>query len=126
LIGRGKCAGVLIDECLSATLADIATHRGLVALAVNRLRRLRGRGDHVVARYALVNEYVLVTNNLVEFERIYQELEFHPGIVFFDCPSKLRKKAWQAKMMEMALDELELEDPVQQAIVISATQTGDR
>ena len=67
---------------------------------------------------------ILITNDMVHFERIYQELEAHPGIVFFVCHSKLRKKAWQLKMMEIALNEIETEEPIQQAIVISAAPHG--
>ena len=67
---------------------------------------------------------ILITNDMVHFERIYQELGAHPGIVFFVCHSKLRNKAWQLRMMEVALDEIETEEPIQQAIVISASPHG--
>ena len=78
----------------------------------------------MIARHAVDGDMILITNNMVDFERIYQELEAHPGIVFFVCHSKLRKKAWQLKMMEIALDEIETEEPIQQAIVISASPRG--
>lgn len=67
---------------------------------------------------------ILVTNNMVDFERIYRLREVHPGVVFFVCHSKLRKKAWQMKMMELALDEIQAEEPIQQAIVITAAPCG--
>lgn len=116
--------GILVDENLSPELADAAADRGFPSQAVARLWRLRGRGDHVIARHAVNGNMILITNNLVDFERIYQELKAHPGIVFFVCHSKLRKKAWQLKMMEIALDEIETEEPIQQAIVVRASPRG--
>ena len=74
----------------------------------------------MIARYAVDRNMILCTSNIVHFKDIYQEHEAHPGIVFFVGHSKLRKKAGQLKMMDMALDEIEAEEPIQQAIVIAA------
>jgi predicted nuclease of predicted toxin-antitoxin system len=119
--GQPNPSGILVDENLSPALADAAAVRGFAAQAVARLRKLRGRGDHVVARYAIDRDMILVTSDMIDFQRIYQQVEAHPGIVFFVAHAKLRKKAWQLKMMEMALDEIEIAEPVEQALVITAT-----
>jgi predicted nuclease of predicted toxin-antitoxin system len=63
-----KPLGILIDENLSPGLVEVAQARGLVSLSVARMKRLRGRRDHVIARYAIDNDLTLVTNNMVDFD----------------------------------------------------------
>ena len=116
--------GFLIDEDLSPELADLATARGFHALAVTRNIKLRSRGDHIIARYAVDNDLILVTNNRVDFERIYQNRELHPGLVFLTTEHpKLRKLVNQKYMMAKALDEVERKNLLQEALLITA-RTG--
>lgn len=113
--------GFLIDEDLSPELADMAIARGYTAFAVTRNFRLRGRSDHIIARYALDRELVVVTNNLVDFERIYQNKDYHPGLVFIcSTRTKLRTKRYQLMMMEHVLDDIERECLLQEALEIMA------
>jgi predicted nuclease of predicted toxin-antitoxin system len=112
----------LIDEDLSPALADLAAGRGYTAISVTRRAKLRGRGDSVIARHAIDRDLVLVTNNIVDFERIYVYKEFHPGLVFIAGSSKLRTKRYQLLMMELALDEIEQDGLLQEALLITPTR----
>jgi predicted nuclease of predicted toxin-antitoxin system len=120
-VSRSDHPAFLIDEDLSAELADMATARGFHALAIVRIPRFRGRGDPVVARYALENDMILVTNNRVDFERVYLRKEVHPGLAFICAEhTKLRTLRYQKVMMQLILDEVEKDAPVQEAIVVTA------
>jgi predicted nuclease of predicted toxin-antitoxin system len=110
-----KPLGILIDENLSPGLVEVAQARGLVSLSVARMKRLRGRRDHVIARYAIDNDLTLVTNNMVDFEAIYRSKEAHPGLIFLCAPdNRLLTRAHQLRMLEAALDECHEEEPIQQ------------
>jgi predicted nuclease of predicted toxin-antitoxin system len=114
-------AGFLVDECLSAELADLAGERGYHALAVNRMRSLRKRNDYRVAKYAVDRSLILVTNDFYDLAAVYEQFEFHPGVIFLTAAtSKLRELRYQRRMFEMALDAVEEEEPIQQAIYIHA------
>ena len=116
-------AGFLVDECLSQELADMAIEVGYHALAANRMWSLRKRNDYRVAKYAIDRNLILVTNDFFDLEGIYENLEIHPGIIFITAASsKLRQLSYQRKMFELALDEVEDEEPIQQAIRVRATQ----
>ena len=74
----------------------------------------------MIARYALERDLILVTNNMIDFERIYEEREFHPGLVFITATqNKLMK--YQERMFDLALDAVEEDEPVQEAILITAS-----
>jgi predicted nuclease of predicted toxin-antitoxin system len=114
-----QITGFLIDECLSQELADLAQEHGYFALAANRMWRLRKRDDYRVARYA--RDLILVTNDQYDFERIYEQFEVHPGIVFITAGrSKLRELRYQQAMFEIALDAIEESNPVCEAILMTA------
>jgi predicted nuclease of predicted toxin-antitoxin system len=110
----------LIDENLTPGLADTARDRGFGALHSN-WAKLTSKKDSPVARYALDHEMILVTNNLVDFEEIYQNVEIHPGIVFITVDNYyLMYKETQVMMFEHALDNVEQEgEPINQAIIIT-------
>jgi predicted nuclease of predicted toxin-antitoxin system len=120
-------AGFLIDECLSAELADMATERGYHALATNRMWSLRKKNDYRVASYAVDNNLILVTNDFFDLESIYQEIEIHPGIIFLTAGrSKLRTLPYQQKMFALALDAAEEQEPIAEAIIVSARDAKNR
>lgn len=114
-------AGFLIDECLSAKLADLARERGYHALATTRMLRLRKRDDYSVARFALDRNLVLVTNDMYDLANVFAGFEAHPGIVFVTAGhSKLRELPYQLAMFSAVLDELEDGDPMSEAILVTA------
>ena len=119
---NARITGFLIDECLSGELADLAVERGYHALAVNRMWRLRKRNDYRIARYALDRDLILVTNDMFDLESIYRQFDIHPGIVFLTAGRpKLRKLQYLMRMFALALDEVEEEYPLSEAIWVSAS-----
>lgn len=116
-----RIAGFLIDECLSQELADMAQEHGYFSLAANRMWRLRKRDDYRVARYALDRDLILVTNDQYDFEGVYEQLEIHPGIIFITAGrSKLRELRYQQAMFQIALDSVEDNEPMCEAILVTA------
>jgi predicted nuclease of predicted toxin-antitoxin system len=90
----------LIDENLSPLLAEPARARGFEATHVNHLG-LRAEADWGLLRVVAAQDWVLVTNNAIEFRGRYREIELHPGVVFL-LPS-VRRRA-QLELFGAALD----------------------
>lgn len=119
--------GFLIDENLTPELATVIAARGFRAHVVSRDRKLKGRSDAVIARFAIENDLIIVTNNVVDFEKIYIRKEYHPGLVFICAESpQLRRKDCQLKMMEVALDEIQTDCLCQEALRITARKGGGK
>ena len=70
----------LIDECLSPTLARLANAQGFDAAHVTN-RSLTSCSDRRLAAFCLDHDLVMVTNNAVDFQRIYSDLPLHPGLI---------------------------------------------
>jgi hypothetical protein len=63
---------------------------------------------------------ILVTRNKVDHEAIYELRDCHPGVVFFVTKhNKLNKLEYQIRMMNAALDEIEDDEPIQEAIIVT-------
>lgn len=90
----------LVDENLSPLLVGPARARGLEAMHVNHLG-LRTETDWDLLRVVAEQDWVLVTNNAIEFRGRYREIELHPGVVFL-LPA-VRREA-QLRLFEAALD----------------------
>jgi len=71
----------LIDENLSPALVDPARQRGFEAMHVNYLG-LRTETDWDLLKVIAEQDWMLVTNNAIEFRGRYREIDLHPGIIF--------------------------------------------
>ena len=117
--------GLLIDENLSPELADEAKARGFDALHVTWIG-LSGQPDRSVARYAIENERTLITNDAVDFRRIYEKKELHPGIVFLTFSDwRLMDLDGQVLTFREALDEIERDFPVNELIEVELSYDED-
>jgi hypothetical protein len=77
-----------------------------------------------LARYAIGNGMILVTNNVGDFTRLYERRLLHPGLIFLQCNvRRIFTERNQVAMLGAALDELLQNDLVQEAI--SATLLED-
>ena len=115
----------LIDENLSPELARLAKARGFVALHVT-WAKLRRASDAKIARYAISNDMILVTNDLHAFARIYQRQKLHPGVVFLRyMDNELMSLETQRHMFEGALSQIERSEPVNEAILVRLDETED-
>jgi predicted nuclease of predicted toxin-antitoxin system len=70
----------LIDECLSGALVAIAKAHGYHADYVTHLGKA-GWQDWNLVRFAIANDYVIVTNDRRDFLREYAKLDVHAGLV---------------------------------------------
>ncbi len=70
----------LIDECLHTSLVDVAQERNHEAYHVVYLG-MQGWKDHDVLRRAEERDYTLVTNNAVDFRRLYAQVSIHAGLI---------------------------------------------
>lgn len=117
---------LLIDENLSPKLVKFARRRGFPATHVNEVN-LRTADDKHIARYAVDNGMILVTNNMADFTRLYQRRELHPGLIFLQCDVKgIFNDRNQATMLSAVLDELIQNDLIQEALRINLIEdTGN-
>jgi predicted nuclease of predicted toxin-antitoxin system len=93
---------LLIDEHLSPGLAARCAQRGIYAVAVAHVG-LSGRPDAELWRYALDNDFVVVTANTRDFMNLV-ELDLHPGLVVLWEGSLSRDEQWHR--LELALDRI--------------------
>jgi predicted nuclease of predicted toxin-antitoxin system len=107
---------VLIDENLSPTLVFPARTLGFEAMHVNHLG-LRTEKDWDLMKFIAEEDWVLVTNNAIEFRGRYRGIDLHPGVVFL-VPSV--RGAAQVTLFEAALDRV-LKDPDLLKIALDVT-----
>ena len=112
----------LVDENLSPALVDLARERGYEAMHVNHLG-LRTDTDWDLLRIIAEQDWVLVTNNAIEFRGRYRRIELHPGVVFL-LPAVRRTQ--QVRLFEAALDHVHLHpDLTNQALDVALDPTGN-
>jgi len=70
----------LIDECLHESLTGVAQAAGFEATHVNHLG-LSGQPDWALAARIVKDDFTFVTNNRVDFVRIFGGMELHAGLI---------------------------------------------
>lgn len=70
----------LIDECLHPSLVGLAEDRNHHAHYVVYLG-MQGWKDPEVLERAAERDYTLVTNNAVDFRRLYADVDLHAGLI---------------------------------------------
>jgi predicted nuclease of predicted toxin-antitoxin system len=70
----------LIDECLHTSLVSVAQEQKHEAHHVVYLG-MQGWKDHDVLRRVEERDFTLVTNNAVDFRRLYARVAIHAGLV---------------------------------------------
>jgi predicted nuclease of predicted toxin-antitoxin system len=107
---------LLVDENLSVALPPIAHARGFECGHVAHLGFHQWKDWSLLERIA-EEDWVLVTNNAVEFRGRFHKIELHPGVVFI-LPNV--RRALQIELFEAALDDLEANpDLINMAIDVS-------
>jgi predicted nuclease of predicted toxin-antitoxin system len=116
---------LLIDENLSPSLARIAAERGDQAAHLRDVGLLRAK-DWALLRFVLDHDWTLVTNNVEEFRRRYQQAApVHAGLVCLEAVALGR--AIQQTAFSHVLDELDDDgDMVNQEMVVDAAQSPPR
>jgi predicted nuclease of predicted toxin-antitoxin system len=108
---------LLIDECLHTSLVKVATDRLYEAYHVAHLG-MSGLKDHELMLRIRDEDFTLVTNNAIDFRRLFRKEQIHPGLVIF-VPSVA--PAIQRALLEAVLDYIGDRDLVNRAIEIKLT-----
>ena len=112
----------LIDENLSPNLVKLARSRGYEAMHVNHLG-LRAETDWELLKIIAKDDWVLVTNNAIEFRGRYRDIELHPGVVFL-IPAV--RGTEQVRLFDAALDRLrQYPDIVNRALDVALGCEGE-
>ena len=105
-----------IDENLSPRFTEPARAVGFEAMHVNHLG-LRTATDWDLLKIVADGDWVLVTNNAIEFRGRYRRLALHPGIVFL---IPMVRGAEQMRLFEAALMEIQRQpDMVNRALDVT-------
>lgn len=70
----------LIDECLHESLVGVAHAAGFEASHVNHFG-LSGKPDWELADRIVKDEFTFVTNNRVDFIRLFARIDLHAGLI---------------------------------------------
>ena len=115
---------LLIDECLSPTLATIARTQGFPESTHVTWLGLRSRQDWALVRRAVDDGYVLVTNDRADFTSLMEHEPVHPGLICVNMAHGLMSLAVQQALFEHALGRAADDDLAGQ--VLEVTLTADR
>jgi predicted nuclease of predicted toxin-antitoxin system len=109
----------LIDECLSPELVTLARERGHWETTHVTWLGMRSRQDWSVARRAIVNGYVLVTNNTIDFTSLLKRQETHPGLVCLNVAPGLMSLDIQKRLFVLALEHLGESEPINEILEVT-------
>ena len=109
----------LIDECLSPELVIIARERGHWETTHVTWLGMRARKDWSVTRRAIVNGYVLVTNNTTDFTYLVEREETHPGLVCLNVAPGLMSLDVQKRLFALALERLGDLEPINEILEVT-------
>ena len=111
----------LLDENLSVTLPAIAHARGYQATHVNH-HGLQQSKDWEIIKILVEEDWVLVTNNAIEFRGRFEKLDVHPGVV---CLVPSVPRSAQIELFSAALDVID-QYPDMVNIALDVIYEGER
>ena len=93
----------LIDECLHESLVGVAHDAGFEANHVNHLG-LSGKRDWELAGRIVEGEFTFVTNNRVDFIRLFGKMALHSGLIVIipNLAPALQRSLFQAAIQYLA------------------------
>jgi len=97
----------LIDECLHESLVEVAHGAGFEATHVNHVG-LSGKPDWVLADRIVKDEFTFVTNNRVDFIRLFGRMELHAGLIIIvpNASPTIQRAMFEAAILYLAGKEL--------------------
>jgi predicted nuclease of predicted toxin-antitoxin system len=104
----------LVDECLHESLVGVAHGAGFEATHVNHLG-LSGNPDWALAERIIADEFTFVTNNRVDFIRLFGCVELHAGLIVI-VPNAI--PSVQRALFEAAIHYLAGKDLINSAIEV--------
>jgi predicted nuclease of predicted toxin-antitoxin system len=124
---------LLIDECLSPDLVELAIQAGHIESTCLRDRGLLGTQDWRLMKYVLAEDFTLVTVNAQDFRGgghdtpggLYSAVELHAGLVCLNSVRHMDLNT-QRELFEIALEELAaLPDLINQVLEVTEEASGE-
>jgi predicted nuclease of predicted toxin-antitoxin system len=101
--GAGKPDGLLLDEMFSPAIVDELAAGGVDCRAVAADRLLRALSDLEIFEAALLEDRVIVTNNVADFESLRRAREAAggqvPGLIYTSDLSFPRTRAYVSRLV---------------------------
>lgn len=90
----------LIDECLHESMVGVAHNAGFEAAHVNHL----GKPDWWLGQRISKDEFTFVTNNRVDFIRLFGKMKLHAGLIIIlpNAVPSIQRALFQAAILHMA------------------------
>lgn len=114
----------LIDECLSPNLAELARELGHSGSTHVTWLGLGSAKDWTIARRAVDEGFVFVTNNRVDFLKLYKREELHGGLVCLNAAYKAMDGEQQRRLFTLALARLGRQEPYNDVLEITLAEDG--
>ncbi len=97
----------LIDECLHESLSKVAHDAGFEATHVNYLG-LNGNPDRELAERIVNDDFTFVTNNRLDFLRLFRLMDLHAGLIVLvpNVTLALRRALFEAALLYLGGREL--------------------
>jgi hypothetical protein len=124
---------LLIDECLSPDLVELAIQAGHVESTCLRDRGLLGTQDWTLIKHVIDADFTLVTVNAQDFRGrgqdtpggLYAHIELHAGLICLNSARSMDLNAQRA-LFEEALEALvELPDLINQVLEVTEDENGE-
>lgn len=115
----------LVDECLSPQLATLARGRGYPESTHVTWLGLTAAKDWTIARRAIDEGFVLVTNNACDFTVLYGREALHVGLVCLAAAPRTMRLDLQQHLFLLALAELVGAEPYNEVLEITASAAGE-
>lgn len=61
---------------------------------------------------------IVITNNMVDFRKLYARRKLHPGLIFLAGDEESFSRANQAALLAVALDDILVNDLVQEVVLV--------
>src|SRR5437763_12772350 len=106
---------LLIHECLHTSLVKAANAAGYVAHHVVHLG-LQGAEDHVLMHRVSNEDLVFVTNNTLDFQKLFAREPLHPGLIII-VPSA--SPGLQCELFKAALDFIGGNEPINSVVRVN-------
>jgi predicted nuclease of predicted toxin-antitoxin system len=94
----------LIDECLSVQLVTVAGQAGYEAYHIAHVGKA-GWKDWNVVQHAREQDFILVTNNAVDFRKLYAAQPLHAGLVILlpNVDGEMQQRLFHGALEQIAL-----------------------
>ena len=124
---------LLIDECLSPALVDLAVAAGHVESTCLRDRGLLGTQDWTLMKHVLAENFTLVTVNAQDFRGrgpeapggLYARIELHSGLICLNSARAMDLNAQRALFQEALAALAGLPDLINQILEVTEDETGE-